>query len=168
MKREATLSPDETHRYTLTRILEDDLNDRTLTFILLNPSTADDTEDDPATKKCIEIAREHNFRRVEVVNLFSVIESDSQDLRDIDEPLRPENDEHILAACEQADKIICGWGDEGEYMNRSSEVYNKISDNELECLRINQSGEPTYINPNGPLRHKMNNDTQPYEKPSGS
>ena len=136
----------------------------TLTFILLNPSTADENDDDPATNKCVEIANDHEFGRVEIVNLFSAINSSSDELTELNDPLRSENDEYIMEACERADKIVCGWGNDGQYMNRSEETYSRISDYDLWCLRQNSAGdgEPTYVNPNGPLRHEMDNELQPY------
>lgn len=166
MKRDAIFSEDREHRYKLQRVLDGDFRDRTLAFVMLNPSTADESEDDPATRKCLEIAREHDYKQVEIVNLFSVVNSTAAEISDCEEPVRVENDEYIINTCEKADKIVCGWGDDGQYMDRATEVYNRISHLDLECLRINASGEPTYIRPNGPLQHRMDNETQTYDRVS--
>ncbi|WP_255167145.1 DUF1643 domain-containing protein [Natrononativus amylolyticus] len=164
VKRDAIFSADNEHRYRLFRSLDGDFRDKTLTFVLLNPSTADDEIDDDATKRCIEIAKYHDFKHLEIVNLFSLIEPTSEDLEDAKNPVRQENDKHIIESCEEADKIICGWGNIGDHMNRAAEVYEKISHHDLECLRVNQTGEPTYVNPNGPLQHQLSYDTRPYER----
>lgn len=163
MERDATFSEDREHRYKLQRVLDGDFRDRTIAFVMLNPSTADEDGDDPATKKCLEIAREHDFKRVEIVNLFSKINSTAAEIHNCKDPVRAENDQFIIDTCEEADKIICGWGNDGQYMNRSTEVFNRISHHDLECLRVNGSGEPTYIRPNGPLQHQIDNETQPYD-----
>ncbi|WP_235684234.1 DUF1643 domain-containing protein [Bacillus mycoides] len=44
------------HRYSLTREWDVTNEDRTL-FIMLNPSTADEYQDDMTTKRCINFAK---------------------------------------------------------------------------------------------------------------
>jgi hypothetical protein len=54
---------------------------RTITFVMLNPSTADGQEDDPTIRKCIGFANRLGFGRMYVVNLFSKRATDPIELR---------------------------------------------------------------------------------------
>jgi hypothetical protein len=64
----AEFSPCRRYRYRLWRAWDAALP--TCAFIGLNPSTADETRDDPTIRKCIGFARAWGFGRCEVVNLF--------------------------------------------------------------------------------------------------
>jgi hypothetical protein len=44
---------------------------RTLTYVMLNPSKADDVQDDPTIRKCVGFATRLGYERMYVVNLFS-------------------------------------------------------------------------------------------------
>lgn len=56
------------YRYWLERDLGE--GDGTLVFVMLNPSTADETEDDPTIRRCIGFARREGKSRLVVANLF--------------------------------------------------------------------------------------------------
>lgn len=55
MKKDAVLSEDRKYRYLLSRNWDD--TKPTVLFIGLNPSTADEKEDDPTINKCISYAK---------------------------------------------------------------------------------------------------------------
>ena len=55
MKKDAVLSEDRKYRYLLSRNWDD--TKPTALFIGLNPSTADEKEDDPTINKCISYAK---------------------------------------------------------------------------------------------------------------
>jgi hypothetical protein len=59
----------------------DDLKAKAMTFVMLNPSTADDQVDDPTIRKCIGFAERAGYQRIYVVNLFSVRATDPRELR---------------------------------------------------------------------------------------
>lgn len=54
MKMSAAISPDGLYRYSLTRVWSDRLP--RISFIMLNPSTADAIENDPTINCCINFA----------------------------------------------------------------------------------------------------------------
>jgi len=56
--RKATFSPDRVYRYDLTRRLrlEEPTRAGAVAFVLLNPSTADATKEDPTVRRCIAYA----------------------------------------------------------------------------------------------------------------
>ncbi len=57
------------YRYWLERDLGE--GSGTLAFVMLNPSTADETEDDPTIRRCIGFAKRESARRLVVANLFA-------------------------------------------------------------------------------------------------
>lgn len=54
---------------------------RTITFVMLNPSTADGEVDDPTIRKCIGFAQRLGYGRMYVVNLFSLRATNPQELQ---------------------------------------------------------------------------------------
>ena len=68
MKRDASFSEDRKYRYVLDR--EWDESGKLVTFIMLNPSNADEVVDDRTIKRCITFAKEWGYGRLRVVNLL--------------------------------------------------------------------------------------------------
>src|SRR5689334_10316767 len=66
------------YRYSLWR--EWSTDSPPVTFIMLNPSTADDWKDDSTIRRCIGFARTWGFGALEVVNLFAYRATDSRKL----------------------------------------------------------------------------------------
>lgn len=76
----AILSPCGKYRYHLTREWDATLP-RTL-FVMLNPSTADASLDDPTIRRCMGFARSWGAGGIEVVNLFALRATDPEALWD--------------------------------------------------------------------------------------
>src|SRR3954454_5135391 len=82
----AYLSPCRTWRYSLTRTITDPDESccrpkgGTVTFVGLNPSTADETLDDPTTRRCVRFARDWGFNRLKMVNLYAYRATKPNDL----------------------------------------------------------------------------------------
>lgn len=77
MERDAAISECGRYRFRLSRWWGDGA--RAL-FVMLNPSTADGTEDDPTIRRCIGFARAWGYDGIEVVNLFPWRATDPRDL----------------------------------------------------------------------------------------
>ena len=107
----AIVSNSGTYRYQLQRDLEHD-NELTCLFIMLNPSTADATKNDPTLRRCMGFAERWGFGRLEVVNLFSLRATDPARLcgRPAQQLYGPEHWKHFSRAVKRADRIVCGWG----------------------------------------------------------
>lgn len=71
MNRSAIFSSDRTQRFVLTRVWDTALP--LVAFIGLNPSTANETQDDNTIKKCIKIARNNGFGGFKMLNTMSVV-----------------------------------------------------------------------------------------------
>lgn len=81
-----------------------------LCWVMLNPSTADDTTDDPTIRRCIRFSSDNGYAELEVVNLFAARATNPKTLRTIADPVGPENDAHIEAAFGRADAVVFAWG----------------------------------------------------------
>ena len=131
-------------------------------FVMLNPSTADGTQDDPTIRRCVNFARREGFDRLEVVNLFAyratkpaVMFNASPDV-DI---IGPENQRHIEEALDLAGLIICAWGAHGDHSLQGNFVLGWIEDANYRaapicCLGTTKDGHPRhplYVPGNAPL-----------------
>jgi hypothetical protein len=104
----ATFSADRSYRYRLWRRWQPKLP--CLVYVLLNPSTADETRDDPTIRRCIVRAARTGFGSVEILNVFAWPDVSPEVLVSAFDPVGPENDRHILECVASCDTVIVGWG----------------------------------------------------------
>jgi hypothetical protein len=116
----AVYSDCERYRYTLQR--EWDGGAGRVTFVMLNPSTATEVQNDPTVERCERRARAMGYGAFVVVNIFAFRATDPGDMRGAGDPIGPENDAAILQAAAWADRIICAWGTHGAHMGRGPQV----------------------------------------------
>jgi hypothetical protein len=78
MIRSATFSKDRSRRFELIRDFRDETGapDKTVLFVMLNPSKAGEKEDDPTIRKTVGFARRWGYGRVAVVNLNPIVSTD--------------------------------------------------------------------------------------------
>lgn len=119
LRRSADFSSCRTWRYTLIREWDD--QKPRLLFVLLNPSTADAEKDDPTNRRGIGFASRWGFGSVVFVNLFAIRSPDSKTIKQVSDPIGPENDHYIERESSRANKIICAWGVQGS-QSRSPEA----------------------------------------------
>lgn len=114
--------------------------------VLLNPSTADETTNDPTIERVWRRAQRLGFARLDVVNLFGLRSTDPRRLRDHADPVGPDNDAAILAACRDAALVLCGWGEHGTHRNRAEDVCRLLhrAGVRLHALGVNAGGAPTH------------------------
>lgn len=149
----AIISDCKYYRYSLWRLW--DQSKRTITFIGLNPSTADAQEDDHTILKLIEYTKKWCFGGFYVVNLFAYRATDSKKIKQIIDPVGENNDDYIASAMEQSELVIAMWSNHGNYNGRADEVYEAIKHmNMIHCFKVNRTGEPAH-----PLM--LSYDTQP-------
>lgn len=146
--RGAILSPDGVHRYRLWDIWDSDL--APVAFVMLNPSTADATRDDPTIRKCRGFAYRWGCGGFVVVNLFAYRATDPADLlRDgvLWDIVGPDADAHIRAALAVCDPVILAWGAHGAsryHAERVREVLALVRDHAPECLGLTAGGQPCH------------------------
>ena len=144
----AIISPDGKYRYRLWRDLGGYSLSHSVCFVMLNPSTADATEDDPTIRRCIGFARRFGYNHLSVVNLFAYRATNPSMLLEVGprEAIGPDNDRHIVDAVCGAHGVICAWGNRGSLGNRGEEVLKLIRAQgvEPECLGTTKIGQPAH------------------------
>jgi len=140
-RNDAVLTNDGLYRYRLTRTW--DVEKPTLAFIMLNPSTADATTDDPTIRRCLGYAEDWGYGRLVVGNLFAYRTSDPSELRDHESPVGPENDRHLREIASEADRVVAAWGTDGDLYDREREVCNLL-DVDLYALNTTKHGHPNH------------------------
>ncbi len=141
---EAVYSPCGRYRHALTRVW--DRTARRVAFIMLNPSTATEAQNDPTIERCERRARRLGFGGFRVVNVFAWRETDPAGLRRAADPVGPGNDAALLAACKWADLIVCGWGVHGAHLDRGPEVERLLrrAGCDLHRLGATRAGHPRH------------------------
>lgn len=137
----ALFGDNRTYRYTLTRIWN--AEKPTLGWIMLNPSTADETEDDPTIRRCVGFAKEWGYGSITVGNLFALRATDPDELREHDDPIGDENDHYLRHVCDFADKVVAAWGANGELHGRGREVVEML-EADLYALDTTKDGQPVH------------------------
>lgn len=110
----AYFSPCRTWRYSLTRDVAPLTGEGTVVFIGLNPSTADEEQDDPTIRRCVRFARDWGFARLKMLNLYAYRSTDPRGLRDATDPVGPDNNCTIAKVCGGSDLVVAAWGVHGE------------------------------------------------------
>ena len=113
---------------------------------MLNPSTADDKQDDPIIRRCIFFAKKFGYGSLYVTNLFAYRATDKSEIRQVPNPIGSENDEHILRLAHKCDKNITAWGNDGSFGDRSKQIKNMLTKNSFELfgLKITKNNEPAH------------------------
>lgn len=143
MEMGAILDESEQYRYMLWR--KWDSQEAGITFIMLNPSTADHNVDDPTIKKCMKFARKWGFGSLTVANLFAFRAPKPVELKKAKDPVGPKNDEYLLDIIGRSSVIVAAWGVHGTYLERNVEVSWLLSRNrELRCLGTTKDGHPRH------------------------
>lgn len=136
----AELSSCRRYRYALWRTW-DDTRPRVM-FIGLNPSTADETADDPTLRRTMDFARRWGFGGVGNGNLFAFRATNPKDMMAAEDPVGPENDAWLRRLAEEAGLVVAAWGNGGPFLDRSGVVRRLLPD--LHVLKLNASGEPAH------------------------
>ena len=115
----AVYSPCERYRYLLTRIWQPG---PVMLFVMLNPSTATETQNDPTVERCERRARALGYGGFRVTNIFAWRDTDPRGMRAAPDPVGPLNDAAIADSALWADATLCAWGTHGAHLSRGREV----------------------------------------------
>ena len=115
-----------------------------LVVIGLNPSTADETEDDPTIRRCIGFAKRLGMARLEMLNLFAYRSTDPRELGRVDAPVGPYNDNAIREVCASSSLIVAAWGTRGDLHGRDAEVVKLLQSRRVWCLGKTKNGHPKH------------------------
>ena len=158
IRREAQISACAKYRYHLVRHWDDGA--QPLPIIMLNPSIADASIDDPTIKRCMAFARREMFGGIRVFNLFAFRATDPAKMMAAGDPIGPENDQHIEDALDRSASsrlpVLAAWGVSGKHLGRAQAVMamaKRIGAN-MQCLGKTQGGDPRhplYVKRDSPL-----------------
>ena len=142
----ATFSDDRVYRYTLHRGPLGLGGVGTALWCMLNPSTADETNDDPTVRRVLGFSAAWGYRFVTVVNIFAFRATDPKVMMAAADPVGPENDEQIGIAARDASEVICAWGAHGIFLQRGARVLNVLRDAGANpaCLGWTANGQPRH------------------------
>ncbi len=151
MSSSAAFSADEfrVYRYDLTRNWGPGAQH---VWVMLNPSTADETFDDPTIRRCINFSKSWGAGRLVVVNLYAMRATRPAKLLDVDDPEGPENAwyvrQHITA--HQTTMVIAAWGAFVDKLTIKTgqriaiESMAHVANKPVRCLGRTQSGAPRH------------------------
>jgi len=138
----AIFSPDRRFRYALWRRWKflDHLHQ--VMFVCLNPSTADETNDDPTIRRCIKFAISWGFGSMCMTNLFAFRATDPAMMMSAIDPVGPDNDWHLQSCAKESSLIVAAWGNDGSYRRRDEQVRALLP--ALQCFGKNKTGQPKH------------------------
>jgi len=117
----AIFSPCRRWRYILTRTW--DPTKGICVMIGLNPSTADETEDDPTIRRCKRFAKDWGYGGIYMVNAFALRATDPKVMLAAGaNAVGPRNNEYLLEVGRVAEIAVACWGAHGHHLGRQHDI----------------------------------------------
>jgi hypothetical protein len=135
----AIFSEDRKYRYALFRMW--DIKMPSLMFIGLNPSTANEVDNDPTIRRVIRFAQDNDYGAVCMLNLFALVSPNPADLLTCDDPIG-ENDKWLINTYQKCDAVVFAWGAFPQAKERAQKIINMFPD--AMCLGVNKDGSPKH------------------------
>jgi hypothetical protein len=138
------------HRYTLRRNWLG--GHGVVNWIMLNPSTADDTFDDATIRRCVGFAKRWGYSGISVTNLFAYRATDPKELRILLNccggfrlAIGERSAEHIDREAKASAIVVCAWGDNCDVLpHRDLDVISMLRYRDLYCIRRTKKGNPAH------------------------
>jgi hypothetical protein len=126
-------------------------------YVMLNPSTADASVDDPTIRSCVRLAKAAGYGSFEVINLFGLRATDPKELLKASDPVGPDNGRIVAAAVGWCDVVVCAWGAFPLAWEQAEALRNDLHSGKpaIYCLGKTKSGapkHPLYIKSGTPLQ----------------
>lgn len=148
-RRSAVISDCGQYRYRLTRALGPD--PRICNFVMLNPSTADATQDDRTIRRCMGFAQRWGCGLLMVSNLFAFRATEPYRLGLVADPVGPQNHDYVIgAACrarESGGLVVAAWGAHGGRDDQDRRVMSLLTETlgiPVMCLGTTVLGFPRH------------------------
>lgn len=114
-------------------------------FIMLNPSTADATLDDPTIRRCIGFAKREGCGRLMVGNLYAFRATHPDVMAAAHDPVGPENRHFLENMAEQVDgPLIAAWGAHWMVYGGTTAYVRVAFEGKLMCLGKTKDGHPRH------------------------
>ena len=142
-KRSWVISDCTRYWYSLTQ--EWGAGERSVTWVMLNPSTVDD----PTTRRVGDFSRRWHYDRLEVVNLFAFRTVEPQELSVVEDPVGPKNRWFVRQAVNNAELVVVAWGDGIQYAPSRPEtlddlVHLRRANTAMLCFGLTKAGHPLH------------------------
>ena len=128
-----------TYRYALWRTWDE--SKPKIMFVGLNPSTANENDNDPTIRRVISFAQKWGYGSVFMVNLFPFVTTYPSELEKNKKNIN-ENDEFVKMIASHCEKIVFAWGNFKEATIRGKEMAMKFPT--AYALQINKNGTPKH------------------------
>ncbi len=143
----AVFSPDKRYRYVLTRKVGPSRH--AVTFIMLNPSTADETKDDGTITWCKRFAELEGYGKLWVTNLLPFRATKLDELFEAGpEPphVWKRNKKWVLKTAARAKMVMLAWGNNGARTDRAGKVLRALQRRrqKAHCLGITRREQPRH------------------------
>lgn len=126
-------------------------------FVMLNPSTADASKDDPTIRRCKGFARRWGYSGLLVANLYAWRATDPDELAKAEDPVGPEWAYHVCSLAKRSGCIVAAWGSHAS-LHRQETVRDFLRQyNRVQCL-----GRTKNYSPKHPLYVKADTELQEY------
>ena len=145
MERGATLSRDAKYRYNLWRVWKP--GEGIVSWVMVNPSTADAQTDDFTTLKCVRFAKMWGFGGIQILNLFPYRAVDPKVLRQVGREVAVGDpflaEAHIVAGVGFSNLTVAAWGKHGQLWGRDKEVLAELlKHTDVHALQLTIDGTP--------------------------
>lgn len=140
----ATFSPCGGYRYDLVRRWSPGPS---VCWVMLNPSTATETTNDPTIRRCINFSKSWGAGGLVVVNLYALRSTEPRGLLGGLPPTDPANALAILRHVREADMVVAAWGATWETLGLSRyhvEAWAAEAGREVWCLGKTKGGHPRH------------------------
>lgn len=116
---------------------------RGVTFIGLNPSTADAEVDDPTIRKSIGFTKVLGYQAFHMLNLFAFRSTSPKAMMQVADPIGPMNDSWLRDYADMPGPVVAMWGNNGGFGERDKAVAAMFP--QLTCFGVNQNGSPKHL-----------------------
>jgi hypothetical protein len=116
-------------------------------WVMLNPSTADETTLDPTVRRCVGFSRRWGFGGLYVGNLFTLVSSDPRALKTAAGRIgsnRLTANQELRAMAHASAQVIFAWGQWRGAEIRAREVTALLADYVPVCLGVTKAGHPRH------------------------
>ena len=102
------------------------MNPSYLMVVGLNPSTADEVQDDPTIRRCIDFAKRWGYGALCMTNIFAYRATLPKDMKMAMNPIGEENDYWLGSCAKDAGMVLGAWGRHGSFMGRAEYVQRML------------------------------------------
>lgn len=136
----AVFSADRRFRYALWRTW--DIARPAVMFVGLNPSQANEVNDDPTLRRCVGFAKAWGYGGVALTNLFGFVATDPAHMLATPDPIGEDNDWWLAGLSAALPLTVAAWGNAGTHRARAAQARPLLQS--LHVLRLNRSGQPAH------------------------